>query len=182
VHAALQAAKLKLGDVTKSFSDSFAIDQVIHQSVRSNAQAPQGSRIDVVISKGPSPLPVPKVIGLTEQQATTLLTTAGFLVDRQEEFSTVVQRGDVISQDPVKNTDLQPGQTVTITVSLGPPEFPMPNVVGMGRDAAVAKLSALGLKVDVAIVTGQTGSTVVYQKPATGTVVHPGDLVHIYIA
>jgi len=182
VHAALQAAKLKLGDVTKSFSNSFAVDQVIHQSVRPNAQAPQGSRIDVVISKGPSPLPVPKVIGLTEEQATTLLTTAGFLVDRQEEFSTVVQRGDVISQDPVKNTDLQPGQTVTITVSLGPPEFPMPNVVGMGRDAAVAKLSALGLKVDVAIVTGQTGSTVVYQKPATGTVVHPGDLVHVYIA
>jgi eukaryotic-like serine/threonine-protein kinase len=182
VHAALKAAKLKLGEVTKSYSNSFAIDQVIHQSVRSNAQAPQGSRIDVVISKGPSPLPVPKVIGLTEEQATSLLTTAGFLVDRREEFSTVVQRGDVISQEPVKNTDLQPGQTVTITVSLGPPEFPMPNVVGMGRDAAVAKLSALGLKVDVAIVTGHTGSTVVYQKPATGTVVHPGDLVHIFTA
>ena len=97
-------------------------------------------------------------------------------------FSTVVQRGDVISQDPVKNTDLQPGQTVTITVSLGPPEFPMPNVVGMDRDAAVAKLRAVGLTVDVVIVTGHTGSTVVYQKPATGTIVHPGDLVHIFTA
>jgi beta-lactam-binding protein with PASTA domain len=58
----------------------------------------------------------------------------------------------------------------------------MPNVVGIDRDAAVAKLTALGLKVDVAIVTGQTGSTVVYQKPPTGTTVHPGDLVHIFIA
>lgn len=181
VHAALKAAKLKLGEVTKAYSNSLAVDQVIRQSVRANAEAPQGSRIDILISKGPSPLPVPKVIGLTEEQATSQLTTAGFLVDRQEDFSTDVPRGDVIAQDPAKNTNLQPGQTVTITVSLGPPEFPMPNVVGMDRDAAVAKLTALGLKVDVAIVTGQTGSTVVYQKPPTGTTVHPGDLVRIFI-
>ena len=103
-------------------------------------------------------------------------------MDRSEDFSNDVSRGDVISQEPAKNADLQPGQTVTITVSLGPREFPMPNVVGMGRDAAVAKLQALGLRLDVAIVTGQTGSTVVYQMPATGTIVHPEDLVHIYIA
>ena len=182
VHPALRAAKLKLGDVTKAYSNSLAVDQVIRQSVKPNAEAPQGSRIDIVISKGPSPRPVPKVVGLTEEQATSRLTTAGFLVDRKEDFSTDVERGNVISQDPAKNTDLQPGQAVTITVSLGPPEFPMPNVVGMDRDAAVAKLSALGLTVDVVIVTGHTGSTVVYQKPPTGTIVHPDDLVHIFVA
>jgi beta-lactam-binding protein with PASTA domain len=182
VQVALRTAKLELGDVSKAYSDTIAVDQVIRQSVKANEQAPRGSPIDVVISKGPSPRPVPKVVGLTEEQATTRLTTAGFVVDRAEDFSNDVPRGDVISQEPTKNTDLQPGQTVTITVSLGPREFPMPNVVGMGRDAAVAKLQALGLRVDVAIVTGQTGSTVVYQMPATGTIVHPGDVVHIYIA
>ena len=182
VAATLKDAKLKLGDVTKAFSEKFAVGQVIRQSVRPDNEAPQGSRIDVVISKGPSPIPVLRVVGLSEEQATTSLTTAGFLVERTEDFSTDVPRGDVMAQDPVKGTQLQPGETVTITVSLGPPEFPMPNVVGMDKDAAVAKLTALGLKVDVAIVTGQTGSTVVYQKPPTGTTVHPGDLVHIFIA
>jgi len=182
VRTALKTAKLTLGDVSKAYSDTIAMDQVLRQSVKANEQAPRGSAIDVVISRGPSPRPVPKVVGLTEEQATTRLTTAGFLVDRAEDFSNDVPRGDVISQDPAKNTDLQPGQTVTITVSLGPREFPMPSVVGMGRDAAVAKLQALGLTVDVAIVTGHTGSTVVYQKPPTGTIVHPGDLVHIFVA
>jgi beta-lactam-binding protein with PASTA domain len=58
----------------------------------------------------------------------------------------------------------------------------MPNVVGMARDAAVAELTALGLRVDVAIVPGQDGGRVVFQEPATGTIVEVGDLVHIYVA
>ena len=58
----------------------------------------------------------------------------------------------------------------------------MPNVVGMERDPAVAKLRSLGLVVDVAVVPGQDGSRVVYQEPASGTTVRDGDLVHIYVA
>jgi len=52
----------------------------------------------------------------------------------------------------------------------------------MGRDEAVAKLRSLGLLVDVAIVPGHGGSRVVFQEPASGTTVHAGDLVHIYVA
>jgi beta-lactam-binding protein with PASTA domain len=58
----------------------------------------------------------------------------------------------------------------------------MPNVVGMGRDEAVAKLRSLGLLVDVAIVPGHGGTRVVFQEPASGTTVHAADLVHIYVA
>jgi beta-lactam-binding protein with PASTA domain len=58
----------------------------------------------------------------------------------------------------------------------------MPNVVGMARDAAVARLTELGLIVDVAIVPGYGGSRVVFQEPATGTIVHAGDLVKIFVA
>jgi hypothetical protein len=36
--------------------------------------------------------------------------------------------------------------------------------------------------VDVAIVPGHGGSRVVFQEPASGTTVHAGDLVHIYVA
>ena len=58
----------------------------------------------------------------------------------------------------------------------------MPNVVGMGRDEAVAELRSLGLLVDVAIVPGHGGSRVVFQEPASGTTVHAADLVHVYVA
>ena len=110
-----------------------------------------------------------------------MLQAQGFLVDVQEEFSDEVARGRVISQTPEKGTELQPGKTVTIVVSKGPPEFPMPNVVGMSQDAAVASsgASACGGRRDRA---GPGGSRVVFQEPACGTTVRAGDLVHIYVA
>ncbi|MEX2420244.1 MAG: PASTA domain-containing protein, partial [Actinomycetota bacterium] len=178
----LRKADLKVGDVTQAYSDRLGIDQVIRQSVQGGAGAPFGSEIDLVISRGPTPVAVPKVIGATEEDATSELQALGFLVTVDEEFSEDVARGRVISQEPGKGSQLQPGNAVTIVVSLGPPEFPMPNVVGMSRDAAVARLTELGLIVDIAIVPGQEGSTVVFQEPATGTIVHAGDLVHIYVA
>ena len=179
--AALREARLRLGEVTEAYNEKFPAGQVIRQGVRADEEAPQGSAIDVVVSKGPSPVPVPKVVGLSQGQATSTLTTRGFLVEVLEEFSDRVPKGDVISQEPSRGTELQPGQTVTIVVSKGPREFAMPSVVGMAREAAVAKLTGLGLRVDVVLVR-DPGSTVVYQEPPAGTTVRAGDVVHIYVA
>jgi len=179
---ALRDADLKVGDVTKEFNERFDVDRVIRQSVRADAEAPLGSGIDLVVSKGPTPVPLEKVTGLQQDEAVAVLEAHGFVVEVQQEFSDRVEKGTVISQTPAKGTDLQPGRTVTIVVSKGPPEFPMPNVVGMGRDEAVAELRSLGLLVDVAIVPGHGGSKVVFQEPASGTTVRAGDLVHIYVA
>jgi eukaryotic-like serine/threonine-protein kinase len=180
--AALREARLKVGEVSNAFNERFDADRVVRQSVQADAEAPLGSRIDLVVSKGPTPLPVEKVVGLAQGEAVAVLESQGFVVDVQEEFSNRVEKGAVISQAPEKGADLQPGETVTIVVSMGPPEFPMPNVVGMERDPAVAKLRSLGLLVDVAIVPGHGGSRVVFQEPASGTTVRAGDLVHIYVA
>jgi beta-lactam-binding protein with PASTA domain/tRNA A-37 threonylcarbamoyl transferase component Bud32 len=180
--AALRGARLKVGEVSNAFNERFDADQVVRQSVQAEAEAPLGSRIDLVVSKGPTPLPVEKVVGLPQGEAVAVLESQGFVVDVREEFSDGVEKSAVISQAPEKGADLQPGETVTIVVSLGPPEFPMPNVVGMERDPAVAKLRSLGLLVDVAIVPGHGGSRVVFQEPASGTTVRAGDLVHIYVA
>jgi serine/threonine-protein kinase len=150
--------------------------------VRGGSQAPQGSEVNLVVSRGPAPKPVPDVVGLAAERATERLETAGFVVSAESEYSRKVDEGKVISQSPPSGNELQPGSTVSIVVSLGPPEFPMPNVVGMGRDAAVVELRALGLLVDVAIVPGQDGGQVVFQEPSAGTIVEVGDTVSVYVA
>jgi eukaryotic-like serine/threonine-protein kinase len=179
---AIREAHLKVGEVTRAFNERFDADQVVRQSVKADAEAPLGSRIDLVVSKGPTPLPVEKVVGLRQGEAVAVLESQGFVVDVHEEFSDQVTKGAVISQSPAKGADLQPGKTVTIVVSKGPPVFPMPNVVGMERDAAVAQLRSLGLLVEVSIVPGHGGTKVVFQEPASGTTVRAGDLVHVYVA
>ena len=178
----LREADLRLGKVSHAYSDTIASDTVIRQSVRFGEQAPFGSEIAVVVSDGPKPVRVPNVVGKAQEQATSVLTNAGFLLDVNEDYSRDVDRGRVISQDPPEG-ELQPGETVSIVVSLGPPEFPMPDVVGMSKTAAIAALQQLGLHVDVALVPGhEDGTTVVYQEPAVGTTVHAGDTVSIFVA
>ncbi len=177
----LRNADLRLGVVGHHFSDEVAIDRIVEFDRGTQGQAPFGSEIDVVLSKGPFPVSVPKVLRMTEENATAELTDAGFEVSVTQDYSDTVPRGSVISQDPPKGTDLQPGNTVAIVVSLGPPEFPMPSVVGLSKDAAVRQLTDLGLQVDVVLVRAP-GATVVYQRPAVGATVHAGDVVHIYVA
>ena len=178
----LREAGLHVGKVHKEYNERVAEGLVIHQSVKGEAEAPIGSDIDLVVSKGPTPVPVPKVVGLKQSEATAALQAEGFLVSASEEFSEKVDKGVVISQTPADGTEYQPGHSVSIVVSKGPPEFAMPSVVGMGRDEAVSKLRSLGLVVDVSIVPGHQGSRVVFQEPAAGTIVRAGDLVHIYVA
>jgi len=177
----LREADLSVGRVTRSYDEDLVAGLVVEQSVGAQDQAPFGSEIDLVLSKGPTPKPVPRVTRMTEEEATNVLLDAGFLVAVEEELSEDVPRGDVISQDPPKGTEVQPGNTVTIVVSLGPPEFPMPDVTGMTKEAAVARLTDLGLVVDVIIVRSP-GTRVLLQEPAVGAVVHAGDVVHIYVA
>ena len=178
----LRSAQLEVGEVDRAYHASVDEGNVIRQSARGGSQAPRGSEVDLVVSRGPAPKPVPDVVGLAEDRATERLEGEGFVVSAGGEYSRKVAEGRVISQSPSSGSELQPGRTVSIVVSLGPPEFPMPNVVGMNQDAAVADLRALGLRVTVTIVPGADGTTVIYQEPATGTTVEVGDLVEIYIA
>jgi beta-lactam-binding protein with PASTA domain len=180
--ALLRGADLRVGDITRAYHAELAEGHVIRQSVDGRDDAPLGSAIDVVVSRGPKPLPVPRVTGRIVEDATALLEDAGFVVARNDAFSDDVARGRVISQDPARGKNLQPGETVSIVVSLGPEEFELPSFLGMGRDEAIARMEQLGLEAQVVPVPGGNGSTVVSQLPTVGEPVRAGDTIAIYVA
>ena len=74
------------------------------------------------ISKGPAPVAVPPVVNDTQMVATQTLTSDGFnpvtKLDHSDKHLT--NCGIVTGQNPVANTEAQPGSTVTITVGDGP--------------------------------------------------------------
>lgn len=181
--AALAKAHLTLAaTITREYSDTIPVDHVITQSVAATDEAPRGSEIAVTLSKGQAPIPVPKVAGMSEEKASSLLSTAGFVVKRSTDYSDTVPRGDVISQAPAAKSTLQPGQAVTIVVSLGPKTFQIQSFVGMSETEAVAAIRALGLVPAVLPVPGATGHTVVSQLPAAGSTVKAGQTITIYVA
>ena len=177
---ALEAVGLEVGETRQVYDEKLATGEIVAQSVAPRDEASQGSAIDVVVSKGPAPVPVPKVVGKTQQEAEGLL--AAWVVSVDEAYSDEVPLGEVINQDPDPKTELQPGQTVTIVVSLGPEEFPAPNLVGMTKDAAVARIRELGLIPNVIELPGATGElTVATQLPVAGQRVKAGTAITIYV-
>jgi serine/threonine-protein kinase len=168
-------------DVVERYSQTVASGDVITQTPPADSRIEYGSTLHLVVSKGPQPVQVPSLVGLPVDEATTLLTRAGFDIERTDEFSTTVPRGDVVAQHP-KNGMAPKGSTVSIVVSKGPPEFPMPNVAGEGCFTANQSLDGLGLDTHIVVIPSSSGNTVVGQNPSPDTTVRPGDSVTIYCA
>jgi beta-lactam-binding protein with PASTA domain len=168
--------------VRREFSDSVREGRVVSQSPDPGQKFERGSRVTIVVSKGPAPVEVPDVLGQSEAEARATLEALGFSVERSEEFSTAVPRGDVISTSPPSGESAPKGSTVAIVVSLGPKTFEMPNVVGQSGAEAQAKLESLGLRVTVVPVPSTTPpNTVVFQDPDPGTTVQQGQTVTIFV-
>ncbi|HEX6263249.1 MAG TPA: Stk1 family PASTA domain-containing Ser/Thr kinase [Actinomycetota bacterium] len=154
---------------------------VIDQNPLADREIEVGTQVVLTVSRGPRPVEVPGVVGVSASEAEAELLAAGLRVTRTQEFSDRVLRGEVIRQSPEAETRVLPGTAVEIVISRGPREFPMPNVIGMSREEAVATLRGLGLTVDATRVPGSTGDRVVGQQPRADTTVRAGAQVTIYI-
>ena len=111
----------------------------------------EGSTVSVVISKGQEKTTVPKVVGMTREEAIEALEEANLKAEIVEETSRTVEEGYVISQEVEADSEAYAGDTVKIHVSTGT-GIKQVNVISViGQDEATAKtnLSNLGLKVNV---------------------------------
>ena len=77
------------------------------------------SEIKVVVSKGQEITKVPKVVGLTKEDAIKALEDANLLAEVIEDTSKTIEEGYVISQETKENTEINAGETIKIHVSIG---------------------------------------------------------------
>jgi len=146
------------------------------------ARLPEGTSVTLIVSDGPKPVPIPDVRGMMEDKAVQSLTAKGFKVIIEEDFSRRVARGDAVRTDPTTGTELQPGETIVLTVSLGPEYFDCPNFFGMSVDDARALADERGLELTALPVPGSSGNEVVSQLPGAGTRVRYGSTITVYYA
>ncbi|UQI44045.1 Stk1 family PASTA domain-containing Ser/Thr kinase [Streptomyces sp. HU2014] len=90
---------------------------------------------------------VPAVLDMPQDKAEKELGKAGLGVKVKQEFSDTVERGRVMATDPATGERIRNTGKVTITVSRGPARSEVPNVIGMGLDAAKRKIEGAGLAV-----------------------------------
>ena len=129
---------------------------------------------------------VPRVTGLTAEQATKQLEAEGLEVQfAPQEFSEIVKAGEVISSDPDQGAQISSGGTVTLTVSKGPERYDVPNVVGDKLADAKEALKETNLAVgDVTRKYSDTVATdlVISAEPKAGSPVRPGTRVNLVVS
>jgi len=178
---AIQAANLTLGDVHRIYSSTVNQGDVVRQ-LPPVGKAPRGSPVELWVSKGHAPVPIPAVVGKQQDRAERLLRHAGFVPVVQTAFSDQIGRGIVIRVDPAEATPTTYGDPVTITVSQGPQEFPAPTFTGLSPDAARQKAHEYGLEVSFFYVPNTPQLRVISQSPAAGTTVRSGDTITLFVA
>jgi serine/threonine-protein kinase len=99
----------------------------------------------VLLLPGTQKVAVPTVVGADQANAEAKLRQDGFHVDTT--LKTAEQpKGQVIGQDPTGGTKVKKGSTVTLTVSDGPQQVAVPQVVGLTVSSARGRLEKAGLQ------------------------------------
>lgn len=133
------------------------------------------------VSLGRAPVTIPDLKALTKDDIIATLEEAGLTPVIVEEFSDTVAAGHFISQNPPADADGHRLDEVTVVISKGPELIEVPSVIGLQRDAAVAKLNEAGFEVKVENILGGLFGTVRLQDPLGQSKARPGSTVTISI-
>lgn len=130
------------------YDEQFAPGSVVQQNPLPFSRVKKGRRVYLVVSIGEKPRYVPRLIGLTPQDAEFRLKEEGLSLNRVVyEFSDFYPRGVVINQSVPPGEIAQKNQKINITVSLGPAptSLEIPNLVGKSLESAKKELEAVGV-------------------------------------
>src|SRR5947209_12445731 len=127
---------------------------------------------------------VPNVVGKSSSAAAAILHNAGFdvSIDRVPDAETPVDA--VIRQDPQAGVKAQKSSTVSLTVSSGPGQRAVPDVLGDGRLAATHTLEKAGFKVRERreSSTDVNQNHVIDTSPSAGTLTQVGTIVTLTVS
>ncbi len=135
-------------------SEEYAENQICRQEPEAHTMVPKNSTIIFYVSSGRNQIQIPKVVGLLEEEATTLLEQSGFTnVSVVTDNSDTVTSGTIMSVSPGEGVMSDPDTQVVLTVSIGPESsqqtVTMLNWAGIDEATATGILQGQGFRVKI---------------------------------
>lgn len=105
-----------------AYDDNVEKDHVISSDPAAGTEVEEGSTVKITVSNGKETkkVPVPNLEGMSEDDAAAKLQEVNLVGNPSYEYSDDVKEGQVISQDPEVNTEVEEGTPVSYVVSKGP--------------------------------------------------------------
>ncbi|RRO14877.1 Stk1 family PASTA domain-containing Ser/Thr kinase [Saccharopolyspora rhizosphaerae] len=137
------------------------------------------SAVTLIVSKGPPPVQVPDVRGMSRDDAFTTLSNAGFEpYDAGQQFDGDVDAGKVVSTNPTTGTEVKLVGRPRIGVVVSN-AVPVPSLNGMKVTEAQQQVAQLGLQLNVQALFQRQDMVILGQYPLPGSRVEPGSALHV---
>ena len=144
---------IKLEYSDEEYNKEVEIGKIIWQDpqYKENYKVKEESTIIVAVSKGAELTTVPKVVGMTKDEAIQELKNYNLKAEIIEETSEDIKEGYITRQETAPETTIDAGETIKIYVSIGTGRIQVvvPSVVGKQLEDAQKTLTDLKLKVEI---------------------------------
>jgi len=183
----LSENKLNYVEDESEYSTEYEEGQIISQNptFKEGRFIKQNTDVKVVISLGTEKTIVPKLEGLTKEEAETAAKEAKIKLEIVEEISKTVEAGYIVKQETEPDTEVNAGDTVKVYVSIGTGIKQVVVSSVLYKEEAVAKktLEELGLVVEVEYGEDKDrgNGVVLKQSIASGETVDEGSTVVITV-
>jgi len=181
--AALERARLRAGTSFNEYSDVLPDGRILRQEPAAGRVVSHGTNVTIWYSMGrpsASTITVPRVIGLGYAAASDSLRRAHLTVGRVDTLQARDGMGAVIAQIPRQGTEVNAGAAIQLRILAAPTRVPVPNVVGLTRNAAIARLDSAHLvSVPQFVHDAARDSGIIAQKPSPGSLVDARSIVEI---
>ncbi len=157
---------------------------VVAQDPQDGVLAPVGSTVRITVSSGGEKVTIPKVAGLSGDDAEAKLAALDLVVSRQSQPSDSVPADTTIGTLPKAGAKVAPNSTVVLVISAGPAPIAVPDVAGLDEIEATSRLTAAGLKVTRTLEASSSvaSGTVIRTSPSAGTQVAKDTTVTIVVS
>ena len=158
--------------------------RVFRQNPVAGAIVAPGTVVEITVSQADGQVAVPSLVSLTREDAEREIRILGFTPDVQEIDNDVFGAGEVLSQIPLPGTNAERGSVVSIEVSLGPSERPIPSLAGQEFNNALTELFDLGFRttrVDESDPEVEEG-LVIRTEPEAGSLLRGDEIVTIFVS
>jgi serine/threonine-protein kinase len=176
-------------DVVEEFSAEVLEGFVIRTVPDAQQLVPRGNRVQVFVSKGPEPFPVPDLVGRTPDEARTILAELELVYVEGEETDVTLASGlagRVSSHTPTVDEEVVIGDEIAVSIGRLI-RVPVPDLIAMTFEEAEAELASRGLLiVNGGLVEADPGlglaGLVAEQTPQPGVLATDGSTVTVMIA
>lgn len=183
----LEENKIKYVEEKQEYNTEYEAGRIISQNPPyvENRKIKQNTEIKVVVSLGTETTTVPKLTGLTKEEAEDIAEESKIKVEFEDATSKTVEAGITIEQDIEEGETINAGETVKVKISIGTGIKQVVVTSVLYRDEATAKqtLESAGLVVNVEYDEDATrgNGVVLKQSISSGTTVDEGTTITITV-